>query len=181
MSWIFDVSSLNSVLGLGTLALQISTLGGLALFCMREREEFRTLSRFLSRNGLLIATLLSGAGIFLTLWYSEVLNLPPCPLCWYQRIFLYPQMLLLGVAWWRSDSRIADYSILLSLFGFGFALYHHLLQTWLEGTLPCPATGVSCAQRIMFEFGYITYPMMAITLFVTLITIMLFVREGKRN
>ncbi|MBI5645117.1 disulfide bond formation protein B, partial [Candidatus Kaiserbacteria bacterium] len=115
-----------------------------------------------------------------TLFYSDVLGIPPCVLCWWQRVFLYPQVVLFAIALWKKDHSIASYSIPLSIIGFAIGLYNHALQVLPSGTLPCPAQGVSCAQRFVFEFGYITFPMMAVTLFGFLIVLMLIVRNRQR-
>lgn len=173
----YDVETINYLLALGVLALQIFTVAFFVLYAMRKRPDFGGAAAFIGRWGMWVAFLASFIASALTLFYSEVLGIEPCPLCWWQRVFLYSQVVLFGVALWKRSATIAGYSILLSLFGLGFALYHHAIQMLPAGSLPCPATGVSCAARIMFEFGYITYPLMAATLFAFLIALMLFVRR----
>jgi hypothetical protein len=49
--------------------------------------------------------------------------------------------------------------------------------------IPCPATGgiaADCAQRFLFEFGYVTFPLMSLSLFVLIIVVLLFVRPTRR-
>ena len=86
---------------------------------------------------------------------------------------------LAGLAAWKRDAYMAEYSIILSVFGGVIALYQHVLQMMPGSGLPCPATGPSCAMRILFEFGYITFPLMAFTVFAFLVIVMLFVRERR--
>ena len=75
---------------------------------------------------------------------------------------------------------VACYSIALSILAGSAALYPHYLQMGGTSVLPCPASGAGdCAQRIIFEFGYITLPLMAATLFAFLIVLMLFVRRRQ--
>lgn len=176
-----SVESLNFTLALGTIALQIGAIAILALFSLQNYYPFlQKLGDFLRTWGLWIALALSFAASALTLVYSEILGFPPCPLCWWQRIFLYPQVVLFALALWKGERRVIDYSIALSIFGLGFALYHHMLQILPSGTLPCPADGtVSCAQRLVFEFGYVTFPMMAVSAFVFLLALMWFVRKSS--
>jgi disulfide bond formation protein DsbB len=170
----------NSYLGYATIALQIATVAAFVIFFLRNRiGAFQTTGASIGAWGLWIAFGVSFVASLLTLYYSEVLGVEPCPLCWWQRIFLYPQVILLGLAAWKRDSYMTDYSIVLSICGAGVALYQHALQMMPGSGLPCPATGVSCAQRILFEFGYITYPLMAFSLFTFLIVIMLFVRARR--
>lgn len=172
--------TLNYWQALGTIFLQIATIGLGAAFMLRYRNENAArIVAWFTPKALWIAFGLSLVASFMTLVYSDYLGIEPCPLCWWQRIFLYPQVILLGMAAWKKDIYIADYSIVLSLFGAGIALYQHLLQMLPGSGLPCPATGASCAQRFLFEFGYITYPLMAFTLFAFLIVMALILRARK--
>lgn len=63
-----------------------------------------------------------------SLYYSEVRLFLPCELCWYQRIFMYPQAVLLGMALWRQDFRVWPYALALSLIGSGLSILHLLQQ-----------------------------------------------------
>ena len=70
-----------------------------------------------------------------------------------------------------------DISLIFSILGAAVALYHHVLQMMPAGTLPCPATGPSCAQITFIEFGYVTFPMMALALFGLNIAVLLVLRS----
>lgn len=176
-----SLESLNFGLGLGTIALQIATLGLLAAYVLRKRfPDLADIGTFLSRHGLWIAFLISAAASLVTIVHSGIFNLPPCPLCWWQRAFLYPQAVMFAIAALRRDISIALYSIVLSVVGAGIAIYHHILQMYPMGGLPCPAEGsISCAQILFLQFGYITYPMMALSIFAALLVLMLFVRNAR--
>ncbi|RJR14012.1 disulfide bond formation protein B [Candidatus Parcubacteria bacterium] len=173
-----SAETLNYILALGTVATQLVTLALLLLFFFgKNTTAFRWVVTKVETWGMWKLLLLSFGGSLLTLYYSEILGYPPCPLCWWQRVFLYPQVALFAVAIWKREKLIVDYTIVLSGLGFLVALYHHALQVLPSGSLPCPAEGtVSCAQRFVFEFGYITFPLMAATLFAFFIAILLFVR-----
>lgn len=179
-----SVETLNYWLALGTLGMQIATVVFLAVYFLREKiPGLSDVADTLSRWGFWIAFFVSFVGSCVTVIHSSLFGLPPCPLCWWQRAFLYPQVVLFFVAlFWKRDRTIADYSIALSVIGLGIAIYHHILQMYPMGALPCPAQGgVSCAQILFLEFGYITYPMMAISAFAFLIVMMLFVRDSARR
>lgn len=168
--------SINFLSALGTLALQILAVCLLTTYVYR-RSALAPVAVLVQKYALAAALALSAIAMVLAVYYSSGLGIEPCPLCWWQRIFLFPQVVLFALAWWKKDSGVAIYSMALSAIGGVIALYHHALQM-LPGTgLPCPATGVSCAQRIMFEFGYITFPLMAVTIFAILLILMLFVRQ----
>ena len=178
----FPTESLNFWLSVGTVLMQLGAIAFLALYFLRKKfTDLEDIASFLSRYGLWIGFLLSLAGIGLTLFYSEVLGFEPCFLCWWQRVCLYPQALMFGLALWKPGLRASAvvYSMWFSAFGAAFALYHHMLQVFPEGSLPCSANGPSCAKITFIEFGYVTFPMMALSLFAFLIVVMLFVRERR--
>ena len=181
---ISSVETINFYLALATLAMQILAVAFLALFLLRKKfPDLEDVAGFLETWGLWIAVVLTLGGIAMTLLYSEVLGFAPCGLCWLQRVFLYPQIVLFALALWKRDRHAADYSIALSAIGGTVALYQHYLQMGGHDILPCPATlsqATDCATRFLFEFGYITFPLMSFSLFAFLIVLMLFVR-GKRS
>ncbi len=177
-----SVTDVNYFLALGTILLQLVSIVLLVVFVMRKRvTAFEDIAKSVGTWGLWIVFGVSFVASVLALYYSEVLGFEPCPLCWWQRIFLFPQVVLAGLAAWKKDAYMAEYSIILSVFGAGIALYQHVLQMMPGSGLPCPATGVSCSQRILFEFGYVTFPLMAFTTFAFLIVVMLFVRSQRER
>jgi disulfide bond formation protein DsbB len=170
---------LDLSLAIGTVIMQILGAGFLALYFLRSRfADLESIANLLKSWGLWTGLILSFGASAMTLYYSEILNIPPCPLCWWQRVFLYPQIILFALAIWKKDISVATYSIVLSFFGAFFALYHHILQMYPSSGIPCPAQGVSCAQIFFLQFGYVTYPMMALALFSLLIVLMMFVRSN---
>ncbi|MEK7155746.1 MAG: disulfide bond formation protein B [Patescibacteria group bacterium] len=175
------ISDLNYLLALGTVLIQILAVLLVVFFILRKREALGDTIAFVAKWGLWIGFLASLAGTTIALYYSDVLGFEACYWCYWQRYFLFPQVILLGMAAWKKDAYMADYSIILSVAGGLVALYHHALQMLPGSGLPCPATGVSCAQRIFFEFGYITYPLMAFSVFAFLVVILAIVRLQGRN
>lgn len=131
---------------------------------------------FFGKNALLFGFLIALVSMLGSLFYSEIALYDPCKLCWYQRILMYPQVILLGIAYLRRDKGIVDYSIVLSAIGACISLYHYLLQTGtVQEILPCAAVGysVSCAEKFIMTFGYITIPMMALSGFLFITFLML--------
>lgn len=177
---LIDVATLNYGIAFGALCMQVITAGLLVAFVFQKRSQaYAEAIRMVGERGLLIGFIISLCAACITLFYSDVLGFEPCPLCWWQRIFMFPQVLLFGMALWKRDAFIAEYSIVLSVCGAGVALYQHALQMLPGAGLPCPAVGVSCAQRLLFEFGYITFPLLAFTLFSFLIVIMVSVIKNR--
>lgn len=105
-------------------------------------------------------------------YFSNILNFPPCTLCWWQRIFLFPLVFILGAAFLRKDSKGHYYSLPLILCGFFLSLYHNLLY-W--GVIAKPITacsaGVSCTEKQIEWFGFITIPLLSFTAFAVLLAI----------
>ena len=175
----YPVETYNQLLGFATFALQVVTLAFLALFLLKNKyPDLRGISMLIERWGLWIAFAASSGAVVLALFYSEVLGFVPCGLCWLMRIFMFSQVPLFALALWKRDRGIADYSIVLSVFGILLGLYQHYLQMGGSALIPCPASGGGdCAQRFLFELNYITFPLMGATLFAFLIVLMLFVRK----
>ena len=132
----------------------------------------RPARRFLfSRVVPLVLPLALAAAVIATtgsLFFSEIAGYEPCTLCWYQRILMYPQGLLLGLAVLGGNASCAvTPCLMLSLGGMAVAAYHYLLQLGIAAPTSCAAVGyaVSCAERFAMTFGYITIPLMAFTAF----------------
>ena len=172
-------ATLNYWLALGSILIGVAALTlCAALFIRLSNAHARALIAWVTPKALWGAFGISLFAAAMTLVYSDYLGIEPCSLCWWQRVFLYPQVVLLGMAAWKKDAYVAEYSIILSFFGALVALYQHFLQMF-PNSLPCPSVGVSCAQRFLFEFGFVTYPLMAFALFALLIAGMLIVRAER--
>lgn len=173
-----SLESANTLVGFATLATQLVALALFAIYFLRHRSPVAAeFARIIGRYGIWIALTLTGFASVITVYYSAILGLEPCPLCWWQRAFLYPQVVLFAVSLWKREHQVACYSIALSVIGALIALYQHALQMLPGSGLPCPATGVSCAQRVLFEFNYVTFPLAAVTIFLCVIALMLIVRK----
>lgn len=151
------VESLNFYLALGGIVALLCA----AILIIDERRE-RALAPFIKSYGLTAALTISIGASIAALVYSEVFGFVPCGFCWIERMFLFPQIFLLLVAIYCKDALVARYGIVLSITGLVIALYHHYLQMGGSAFVRCPSAGtVDCAKRIMFEFGFMTFPLLA--------------------
>lgn len=110
-----------------------------------------------------------------SLIYSNIIGFPPCDLCWWQRIFLYPQVLIAGIAMLKKDKSIIEYILPMSMAGAILALYQSFVQWGLlsSSILKCASVGGECAKVYVNQFGYITIPFMSFSIFVYLIALKL--------
>lgn len=133
------------------------------------------LSKRLSPYTYYIVFFLSFIATIASLFLSEVAQFPPCILCWYQRILMYPQPLLYYLAIIRREKFLTPYGITLSVLGMIVSLYHYSLHVLPKTTtilLPCAKSfgGVPCDKGYKFFFGFMTFPLMAFVVF-ALITV----------
>ena len=136
------------------------------------------ITKLLQKNILYIAWVQSIIAMFGSLYFSEVMKLPPCVLCWYQRILMYPLTALIAVGILRRDKGIYQYVLPLSITGFLVATYHNLLYYGIipESIQPC-RLGISCTTRQIEWLGFITIPLMSLTAFAIITTCMLIYRK----
>jgi disulfide bond formation protein DsbB len=102
--------------------------------------------------------------MFGSLYFSEIMHLQPCKLCWWQRIFMYPIAFILSVAILRKDTKAYLTVLPLSSVGMVIAFYHTLLQANIikETLVNCTVDGaVSCANAQINWFGFMTIPFMS--------------------
>ncbi len=110
---------------------------------------------------LLAASVATGGSLF----FSEVWGWPPCSLCWYQRILMYPLVLVLAVGILRRDYALYTYALPLSVPGMLLALYHYLLiKTDLFPPPPC-RDGIPCDVDYLNLFGFINIPFLSLVAF----------------
>lgn len=117
--------------------------------------------------------LIALTGTLGSLYFSEVLRFPPCTLCWYQRIFLYPLVFIFGSALWTNDRGYKKYALPLAAVGLAIAIYHNLLYFGVitEALSPCKQ-GVSCSSKQLELFGFITIPLLSLASFLVICVLM---------
>lgn len=178
----FDLATTNQIAAYATIFLDISALG-LVLGTLYPRIVPAFKERFHAQYGLWVAFMLTLTGTLVTLYYSEFLAQAPCALCWFQRVFLYPQVVLFFIAALMKDTRVVWYSIGLSVIGACIALYHHWLQMGGSHLFPCPANGnaIDCATPTFVTWGFVTFPFMAFSLFIFLTLFMVWLMSLWRK
>ncbi|KAB2337083.1 disulfide bond formation protein B [Cytobacillus depressus] len=118
---------------------------------------------------LFISWAASVIAMFGSLYFSEIRQYEPCTLCWYQRILMYPFVILLGMAVIRKDYRIAIYTMVLSGIGACISIYHYSIQKVSFLADHAASCGrVPCTGQYINWLGFITIPFLALIAFITI-------------
>lgn len=171
------VPQITNLVSLATIGLQIATV--ILIIIAVIPNKFGKIKSFISKNIIVLLFLFVLSAVIGSLYYSEIAGLVPCRLCWYQRILMYPQIVLLAIAYWKNDRSVIDYILGLSIIGLIIGIYHYYIQFGgLELVAPC-VIGGNCTDKPFVSFGYITIPMMSITVFLAIIASSLFAKKVK--
>jgi len=118
------------------------------------------------------AWLVASASTLGSLFLGEVVQLPLCVLCWYQRILMFPLVLILPVGLFPLDHKVVRYALPLAVLGWLFAVFHLLLIAGVipESITPC-TQGVPCSEKVIEWFGFVTIPLLSVVAFSTIIAL----------
>jgi len=127
---------------------------------------------------LFFAWIVSMVSMLGSLFFSEIMMFPPCVMCWYQRICMYPLAILFLVALFSNDQNVFKYAMPLVIVGLFFAIYHNLLYYGIvpETLAPC-SQGVSCTSDYINWFGFITIQLLSLVGFTLIFITLIFIRR----
>ena len=147
---------------------QLATLGVLVAWIMQRvgsRRPFDALVAVVGPDALRLAWLVALVAMAGSLYFSEVRHFAPCPLCWYQRIAMYPLALVLGIAAVTDDRRIGRYVLPVALVGAAISSYHYQLERFPDQEAVACSKEIPCTTIWFEQFGYITLPLLALSAF----------------
>ncbi|WP_282154640.1 disulfide oxidoreductase [Cytobacillus gottheilii] len=126
---------------------------------------------------LYLAWVISMIAALGSLYFSEIRGFVPCELCWYQRIFMYPLVFVLGIGAFYQDHTVKRIALPMAVIGWCISIYHYLLQMvpGFAEIKPC-ANGVPCNAKYIDWFGFVTIPFLALTAFTLIIVLLLLMR-----
>ena len=163
------LNTFNALVGIGTVGVMLVIASIWLLIFLQETGN--KYFQFLKKHSFHFGFLLSLGAILGSLTYSEIFHLVPCTFCWWQRIFMYPQAIVLATGIYLKDLKIWITAIILSSIGACFSIYHILIQSGIVGPSgACATAGVSCAKIDFVALGWITMPIMCLVLFVGILT-----------
>jgi len=131
---------------------------------------------------IFICWLLATVSTLASLFFSEVIGLIPCELCWYQRIFMFPLVVILLAGLHPFDHKVVRYALPVAVIGLLFTIYHCLLFFGFipETMQPC-SQGVSCSDDSMVLFGFLPIPLLSLASFTIIIFLLLKTRAIQQQ
>ena len=137
------------------------------------------MDRLRGETALFLAWLVALGASLSVLFIGEVLGQTPCSLCWFQRAFMFPLAVLLGLGLWWRDLSVGRYGAVLALAGAAIALWHLALYVGLvpERIQPCAATGPSCTDANQLILG-VPIPALALLSFLAIAALCALSRKG---
>ena len=176
-----DVIVVLSVLGVvGQVLVGIGIIAALlALF--RVRAPLDGIRRLLWGYELWAAFVVAAIATGGSLFFSQIANFPPCELCWFQRICMYPLSILTLLMALNNDNRASRYLLPLPIVGAGVSIYHLLIENnVIKEPQACLASAPGgCGVKWINEFGYMTIPTLALTGFLLLIGFLVLANTGE--
>ena len=117
-----------------------------------------------------------------SLFFSEVMQFIPCSMCWYQRIFMYPLVLIFLVNTLYPDNKVFKYAMPIVIVGLLFAIYHNLLMFGIipESVVPC-VQGVPCSTEYINWLGFITIPFLSLSAYSIIFILLLMYKKELKN
>lgn len=181
-----DVRTMSTFFALLTVLANLAVLSAIGLWLAakvssRGRARGDDLRSWVMPAALPLAWTVALVAMAGSLYYSEVVGYVPCTLCWYQRIAMYPMALLLGIATLRRDRAIGRYLIPLALVGGAISIYHYQLQRFpTQASFSCTESA-PCALTYVWQFHYISIPLMALSAFALIATLLVIARRSEEG
>ncbi|OPD40921.1 disulfide oxidoreductase [Bacillus thuringiensis] len=129
---------------------------------------------------IVFAWTIATSAMLISLFFSEWMKLPPCDLCWYQRMAMYPLVLILGIGMYRKDPAVSTYAFPFACLGLMLSVYQITIQTFPASEMKICSVGVSCLEDYLNLFGFISIPMLYFVGFLAII-ILLYIKSDRET
>lgn len=133
-------------------------------------------------NSLLFMWVISLIATLGSLFFSEVMHYEPCKFCWYQRILMYPLVIIIGIAYIQRNSKIAVTTLVFSIIGVCVALYHYGMQKvpfLHDNAVACGM--VPCTGQYINWLGFITIPFLSLIAFILILATSIFILKATKE
>jgi len=173
--------ALNKIFSLlAILSVALSILIVLLQLILTEKSMIKQRAfEMIHTNSILLAWSIATLSTIGSLFYSEISGFIPCTFCWYERIAMYPLVIILGIATFKKHQYAWIYASPFSLMGLVISIYHYQLQMFPDQSSVSCSTEVSCSGSWILEFGFVTMPFMALSTFL-LISVLLLSPQIKK-
>ena len=168
------VAVADRFLGLLAVVALVATLGAVAMLVTRRVPAWAARTALPAAAAIAVVTTLG------SLYYSEVAGYPPCLLCWYQRIAIYPQVVILGIAALRRDLQVWRTAVPLAVIGVVISVWHVIIERNPALAGPCDPDN-PCTLIWVEEFGFLTIPTMALIAGLAIVALTLLARHGTAD
>lgn len=128
---------------------------------------------------LIGAFVVAGLAMGGSLYFSEVAHFEPCKLCWFQRIFMYPLVFILGIAARHGDVGVRRYAAPLAVIGAVISIVHYTME-WFPSldSGVCSATA-PCTVIWFRQLGFVTLPYLALSAFLLILALLAIARAPE--
>jgi disulfide bond formation protein DsbB len=164
-------------------AVALAVVGAVAaLVSSRARASVVSWARAIAPQSVPVAWVVATVATLGSLYYSEHAGFVPCELCWYQRILMYPLVIVLGVAALRRDRAVWITTLVFVVIGAPLSLYHWLVERVpaFEESSSCSAI-TPCSAPWFEKFGFVTLAWMAMSAFLLIGVLMVCALLGARD
>lgn len=146
--------------------------GALAVVVMRLVPSFRPVLGAVRDVAVWMAFAVAATATLGSLYFSEIRNLLPCRLCWFQRIFMYPLAIVLLVGAIRRDRGVRWYAVPLAGLGVLVSAYHYFIEWNPQFESDSCALSVPCSVPYFREFGFVSLAFMALCGFAAILALL---------
>lgn len=169
----FFLQNLTPILVFLTYALNAVTVYLLLVLIFREKQFSKKTIVFLKKKGVLIAFVVSLGAFVGSLIYSNMIGFQPCYLCWWERILIYPLVVIYGVGLYLKERSVWLYSFIFTSMALVVSGYHSYIRLAGSESALCIENAVSCTKEYVNGYGYVTIPTMALStvLFLFILTL----------
>ena len=137
---------------------------------------------FLKKHALCLAWLVTLLGLLCSVIFGELLHHEPCRLCWYQRICLFPLVIILGIAAYKDETKIVPYALPLAFLGALFALYQ-VLEIFVPSLRKPSLCGykTDCSENLTQFWGFLSFPLISLIGFLLLLFFLWIARPSSKT
>jgi len=168
------LNKIFSILAIASIGISlIIILSHLSTKLFSSKSSIINFNKLIHDNAVIFSWAIATLASLGSLFYSEISGFVPCTYCWYERIAMYPLVVILGIGMLRKNKEIWIYGLPFSLIGLIISIYHYQLQIIPDQQSSSCSGEASCSGSWIMEFGFVTMPFMALSTFLLISVLLL--------